>query len=349
MRESRCMVWSLRTFAVAAAVLIMQGVSPAWATVDLLDGDSAFRYFSPTNIFVGQSVIFQGRAKNQGPSASGMFYVGVYLSDNNIITTADTLVGYVAVNNLPGGVASNFSKTVTVDGGDAPPGVYYIGYVYDYAGGVVETNEDNNTARVLNRVLTVMNTPPSKPVCMAPSSGATGLSLTPTLTASDFTDVDYLGDRHTASRWVVDDNGDWSSPAHDTGETTLSRTSLMIPPGKLLANKKYYWTVVYKDQYGGWSAWANASTFTTGEGTVVYPAFDASQPIAGSAVNRWSYMTAWNLVTGSLNVSPSWQNGSYTWNHPAEGGEQWIARFAYDQVTGKTTSLAWYYRQAHIQ
>ncbi len=77
--------------------------------------------------------------------------------------------------------------------------------------------------------------------------------------------------------------------------------------------------------------------------------FDTSQPITGWANNRWSFMSAWNLSTGALEVSPRWNNGPLTWNHTADAYQQWIARFVYDEVTGKTTALAWYFRQSHIQ
>lgn len=77
--------------------------------------------------------------------------------------------------------------------------------------------------------------------------------------------------------------------------------------------------------------------------------FDAAQPIAGYAVNRWSFMTAWNLSTGALEMSPRWRNGVQTWEHSAAGHQQWIARFSYDDTTGRTTALAWYYRQSHVQ
>ncbi len=77
--------------------------------------------------------------------------------------------------------------------------------------------------------------------------------------------------------------------------------------------------------------------------------FDSTQLVSGLAVNRWSFMTAWNLATGSLAVSPRWWHGVYTWEHAASGHQQWIARFTYDESTGRTTSLAWYYRQSHVQ
>ncbi|HPG01188.1 MAG TPA: CARDB domain-containing protein [Kiritimatiellia bacterium] len=347
-RLSSCLHRVLQAAAVAAGILIVLGVGPAWAAVDLADGGSAFRWFSPTNIYAGQSVIFQGSAQNSGGTAAGAFYVAVYLSSDTIITTGDRYVGRVYYSSLAAGTYQTFSQSITVSAA-IPPGTYYVGYIVDYNGLIAESDENNNTAYVLNRRLVVLNTVPSKPTLTSPSNGATGQSVTPILSASAFYDAD--GDSHAASQWLVDNNADWSSPAYESGETTAYKTSVAVPAGCLSANTLYYWTVRYKDSRGGWSAWASSFWFRTSSsgGAVTYGSFDTSQPIAGSAVNRWSFMTAWNLTTGALSVSPSWQNGSYTWNHPADNYQQWIARFAYDQVTGQTTALAWYYRQAHVQ
>ena len=79
------------------------------------------------------------------------------------------------------------------------------------------------------------------------------------------------------------------------------------------------------------------------------PIFNTTQPVAGYTVNRWSYMTAWNLSTGALSLSPSWYNGRNVWNHPVTSKQQWIARFVYDQSLGQTRELAWYYTQDHVQ
>lgn len=73
------------------------------------------------------------------------------------------------------------------------------------------------------------------------------------------------------------------------------------------------------------------------------------QSIRGVTDSVWAFMTAWNLATGTLDVSPSFRNTTYAWDHPAPGYQQWIARFVYNQGTGKTTGLAWYYRQPHVQ
>lgn len=79
------------------------------------------------------------------------------------------------------------------------------------------------------------------------------------------------------------------------------------------------------------------------------PHIDTIQPVAGTTVKRWSFMTAWNLHTGGFEASPQWYNGVYTWNHDATGYQEWLARFIYDQTSMQTRSLTWYYRQVHVQ
>lgn len=82
--------------------------------------------------------------------------------------------------------------------------------------------------------------------------------------------------------------------------------------------------------------------------TLANPDMNATQPVAGSADNRWSFMTAWNLSTGRLDVSSNWYAGRLVWSHPAPK-TQWIARFVYDQPAGRTAELAWYYCQWFVQ
>lgn len=78
------------------------------------------------------------------------------------------------------------------------------------------------------------------------------------------------------------------------------------------------------------------------------PTIGTTQGIVGRTTSRWAFMTAWNLATGVQSVSPSWYNSTSVWNHPA-GQQQWIARFVYDQSTGQTRELAWFYGQPHVQ
>jgi len=82
---------------------------------------------------------------------------------------------------------------------------------------------------------------------------------------------------------------------------------------------------------------------------VVSPTFNMIQRITCSAVNKWAFLTAWNLATGVQSVSPSWYKGRSVWSHPVTAQQQWIARFVYDQGTGQTRELAWFYSQPHVQ
>lgn len=83
-------------------------------------------------------------------------------------------------------------------------------------------------------------------------------------------------------------------------------------------------------------------------GAAANPDLHSSQPIAGWSDNSWSFMTAWNLSSGLLQVSPNWFSGRQLWTHAAPKN-QWIARFTYNQVTGQTAELAWYYSQWFVQ
>jgi hypothetical protein len=107
-----------------------------------------------------------------------------------------------------------------------------------------------------------VNGQPSEPTCILPVDGATGVSLTPTLESSDFSDPD-AGDTHAASRWRVDDDSDYSSLIWDYEDTDSDKTSQAVPVGTLLYNTTYYWRVRYQDSQGAWSEWSAATSFTT--------------------------------------------------------------------------------------
>ena len=110
------------------------------------------------------------------------------------------------------------------------------------------------------------NTAPNRPSNTSPSNGQTGISLTPTLTASSYSDPE--GDGHSASQWQITTvQGDYSSPIWDSGETTPT-TSISILPNILTYSTTYYWRVRYKDNYIGgskWSNWSTETSFTTQE------------------------------------------------------------------------------------
>ncbi len=94
-----------------------------------------------------------------------------------------------------------------------------------------------------------------------------------------------------------------------------------------------------------------ATILATGIGaswSVANPDLYSRQPVAGWSANTWSFMTAWNLGSGQLEVSQNWYSGRLQWSHSAPK-TQWIARFTYDVATGRTSELAWYYSQVFVQ
>ncbi|MFC1924096.1 fibronectin type III domain-containing protein [Chloroflexota bacterium] len=105
--------------------------------------------------------------------------------------------------------------------------------------------------------------PPGQPAAISPPDEATGISLSPTLEASAFSDPD-AGDTHTASQWLITAiSGDYSSPVYDSDTDTSNKTSIAVPPGKLSYGTKYYWQVRYRDSHNQWSMWSAEVSFTT--------------------------------------------------------------------------------------
>ena len=78
------------------------------------------------------------------------------------------------------------------------------------------------------------------------------------------------------------------------------------------------------------------------------PVFATTQTIDGYSIYRTAFLTAWNLSSGALSVSQTSYHGLFWLDHPAPP-QQWIARFIYDEGSGKTRELAWHYTQPHVQ
>ena len=79
--------------------------------------------------------------------------VGIYLSTDDVITTADTYVGYRYVSSLSAGASSAADTVLTIPTGIAP-GDYYLGVIADYGNTVKEFDETNN-ALAGNRITIV--------------------------------------------------------------------------------------------------------------------------------------------------------------------------------------------------
>ncbi len=88
---------------------------------------------------------------------------------------------------------------------------------------------------------------------------------------------------------------------------------------------------------------------TSQPGTAQSQRFADVEAALGSTANHWAFMTAWDLSSGELQVSPSWFNGEYIWNFNQPHYQHWVCKFIYDQATGATRELQWSFRQVHIQ
>jgi Ca2+-binding RTX toxin-like protein len=83
------------------------------------------------------------RLENRGNYVAGASQVGVYLSTDSTITTADRLIAIENVASLSAGASRNEGGTFTMPN-NIPGGNYYIGVIADHTNTVSESNESNN-------------------------------------------------------------------------------------------------------------------------------------------------------------------------------------------------------------
>jgi hypothetical protein len=165
------------------------------------------------------------------------------------------------------------------------------------------------------------NQAPNKPSNVSPPNGANGVSLTPVLTSSAFSDPD-AGDSHVASQWQIrTSSGSYSSPLFDSGTSTTNLTSITVPSGTLNYSTIYYWHVRYQDNHGAWSSWSAETSFTT----AALPNQAPNQPSNVSPLNGANGVSLTPVLTssafsdpdaGDAHVASQWQirtsSGSYS-------------------------------------
>jgi hypothetical protein len=105
------------------------------------------------------------------------------------------------------------------------------------------------------------NQAPDQPTNLSPPDASAGISLTPTLQSSAFSDSDGA-DIHAASQWrITTTAGNYSSPVFDSGADDANLTGVIVPP--LDYSTTYYWQVRHRDDHGDWSSWSAETSFTT--------------------------------------------------------------------------------------
>jgi hypothetical protein len=184
---------------------------------------------------------------------------------------------------VSGGSSKTFSADFVIPS-NTSSGTYYL-YICFYReidGKPGYTSSDYIlTDKLTTFTVIASNNPPAKPSNLSPANGATVNTLTPTLSASSFSDPD--GDSHSASQWRVRESGS-TNYIWDSGEDSVNKTSITVPSGKLSWEKTYYWQVRYKDGRGAWSDWSNETWFYTKQQTTTYTLTVRSSPVGGITI-----------------------------------------------------------------
>ncbi len=173
-----------------------------------------------------------------------------------------------------------------------------------------------------------INGAPATPACVSPAHFATDEAVAITLRSSAFSDPD--NDTHLASQWqITTTNGDYSTPAYDSGATT-DLTSHTMPTAADNATT-YFWHVRHQDENGQWSAYSSARKFTTVDagtlppntpttsspannatGLIITPTLSSSAFSPGEAGNTHA-ASQWQITTSAGNYgSPAYDSGVST-------------------------------------
>ncbi len=182
---------------------------------------------------------------------------------------------------------------------DISSGTYDIWVELSNSGDLTPNNNKAKVGTMEIEASTVpSNSPPNAPSNLSPSNGATGVSLTPTLAASSFIDLD-TDDTHWKTWWDVrrvDDN----AMVWDSGWRTYNLTSTTVPTSaNLQYNTQYKWRVRYMDNHGTWSEPLPVSTtFTTGSVPVTVPS-TPSKPSASDSTYSDKVKVSWSSVSGA--------------------------------------------------
>ena len=102
--------------------------------------------------------------KNNGNQAiTDGFFIGLYLSEDQTITTDDYLVelGQDYISNIGIGNSESINGNYSLNG--IPPGDYYFGIIVDHSADIAEENENNNTCVITNKLITISSSTSNSP------------------------------------------------------------------------------------------------------------------------------------------------------------------------------------------
>lgn len=244
-------------------------------TVDLNGTEAGFDYSTSYTEDSGWKTIVDGNATLTDPDSANIQSLLVTLT-NHPDGSAEALTANTGSANISSSYNSSTGE-LTLSGSDTPANYQEVLRTVQYRNTsqnpstatreidfvANDGNADSNVA-VSSVSVSGSNDAPNQPTNILPASGATGISLTPTLNSSAFSDPE-AGDTHAASRWeVTTTQGDYSSPVYDSGTDAVNLTSITIPGGTLNCSTTYYWHVRHRDNNDAWSGNSTETSFVTG-------------------------------------------------------------------------------------
>ena len=125
--------------------------------------------------FRGGSYAITATIRNEGGATARDFYYSFHLSDNQLITVTDELLGEFGPFTLRSGEVLNVRETVTVSS-SISAGLYYLGLIADSTSAVLEELENNNIKRWQQQQVEVRDPAPDFVVSQltVPPLGASG-------------------------------------------------------------------------------------------------------------------------------------------------------------------------------
>jgi len=165
------------------------------------------------------------------------------------------------------------------------------------------------------------------PSFIYPSASQTGLGLTFTATASDFS-ISGGGAVHASTDWKIVKQSDNVTTIEELGQTGTKLKTYSVPPGFLAPNTTYILQVKYNSDTSGSSAWGQV-VFTTapaGAPSIVSP----TNGQVGVILNVVAYSSTFSSSGGNTHAKSSWELRT-----AANGGGVLVASLA-DSATSLT-------------
>ncbi|MCL4220249.1 MAG: hypothetical protein KJZ65_02650 [Phycisphaerales bacterium] len=183
-----------------------------------------------------QFQVYVANATNNNPAA-GSYTLRVYLSTNNNISDADTLLATWIYNyDFAAMGGATFNIPAPFIPATVPPGTYWIGAILDSGTDTIPDNNDTDTWDAQQVTITLAL--PDAPTILSPANNSTGNNIN--------VDLDWNAAARATSYDVY--FGTDSTP--DAGEYVGNTTSTAWALGTLALDTQYYWQIVSRNSAG---------------------------------------------------------------------------------------------------